>query len=268
VVALLGRGLLARAGIACGLVAAVLIGDLLLGGQLQMSSVAGYSPLVAGRFAGIGNVAFGVLAAAVLLAAASTRSATAAALTALVIVVDGAPQWGSDVGGVLALVPAYAVLVLVLSGRTASLAKVAIASAVGVAVVTAFAVADYSRAAQDQTHLGRFVGQVLDGSAGGVLRRKAEANLGLLFYSPLTALLPVLVIVLLVLFLRPPAPLRRMFEQEPAWRAGLLAVITASAIGFLLNDSGAAVPALAILIALPATVAVLARHARRSATAG
>ena len=267
-VALLGRGLLARAGIACGMVAAVLVGDLLLGGQLQMSSVAGYSPLVAGRFAGIGNVAFGVLAAAVLLAAASTRSATAAALTALVVVVDGAPQWGSDVGGVLALVPAYAVLVLLLRGRAASLAKVAIASAVGVAVVTAFAVADYSRAAQEQTHLGRFVGQVLDGSAGGVLRRKAEANLGLLFLSPVTALLPVLVIVLLVLFLRPPAPLRRVFEQEPAWRAGLLAVITASAIGFLLNDSGAAVPALAILIALPATVAVLARHARRSAAAG
>ena len=262
VVALLGRGLLARAGIACALVGLVLVGDLLTGATLQMSSVAGYSPLVAGRFAGIGNVAFGVLAASVLLAAAASRSATVAALTALVVIVDGAPQWGSDVGGVLALVPAYAVLVLMLAGRAPSLARVGVATAVGVAVVSAFAVADHARAAEDQTHLGRFVGQVLDGTAGGVLRRKAEANVGLLFHSPVTALLPLVVAAAVLLLLRPPGPLRRVFERSPAWRAGLLAVLTASAIGFLLNDSGAAVPALALVVAVPATLAVVARHAR------
>jgi hypothetical protein len=267
-VALLGRGLLARAGIACGLVALVLVGDLLTGAHLQMSSVAGYSPLVAGRFAGIGNVAFGVLASSVLLAAASTRSATFAALTALVVIVDGGPQWGSDVGGVLALVPAYAVLVLLLAGRAASLGRIAVAAVAGGLVVTAFAIADHARPPDDQTHLGRFVGQVLDGTAGDVLLRKATANVGLLFHSPITALLPVVIAGAVVLFLRPPQLLRRTFERSPAWRAGLLAVLTASGLGFLLNDSGAAVPALAIVVAVPATLAVLARHARESAAAG
>jgi hypothetical protein len=266
--ALLGRGLLARAGIACGLVALVLVGDLLTGAHLQISSVAGYSPLVAGRFAGIGNVAFGVLAASVLLAAASTRSATVAALTALVVIVDGGPQWGSDVGGVLALFPAYTVLVLLLSGRAATVGRIALAVVAGGLVVTAFAVADHARPAQDQTHLGRFVGQVLDGSAGGVLRRKADANLGLLFHSAVTALLPLVVAVVVLLFLRPPGLLRRTFERSPAWRAGLLAVLTASGLGFVLNDSGAAVPALAIVVAVPASVAVLARHARESSPSG
>ena len=265
---LLGRGLLARAGIACGLVAGVLVVDLLTGAHLQMASVAGYSPVVAGRFAGIGNVAFGVLAAAALLAAASTRSATLAALSVLVVVVDGAPMWGSDVGGVLALVPAYALLVLLLADRTVNVARLATAAAVGVLVVAAFGVVDHARAADQQTHLGRFVGQVLDGTAGGVIRRKAEANLSLLFHSPVTALLPVVVAVLLLLLLRPPESLRRTFELSPSWRAGLLAVLTASGLGFALNDSGAAVPALAIVVALPATLAVLARHARGSAGAG
>ena len=264
--ALLLRGVLTRAGLVCGLVALVIGVDLLTGARLQLASVGGYSPLVAGRFAGIGNVAFGVLAAAVLLAAASTGSATIAALTALVVVVDGAPQWGSDVGGVLALVPAYAVLVLLLSGRAPSLRRVALAGLGGALVVAAFAIADHARPADQQTHLGRFVGQVLDGTAGGVLQRKAAANLGLLFHSPVTALLPIVVAVLLRLFLRPPAPLRALFLQSPAWRAGLLAVLTASGLGFVLNDSGAAVPALAILIAVPATVAVLARQARESAS--
>jgi hypothetical protein len=267
-ISLLGKGLLARAGIACGLTAAVIVVDLLTGAHLQMSSVGGYSPVVAGRFAGLGNVGFGVLAAAALLAAASTRSATVAALTALVVVVDGAPMWGSDVGGVLALVPAYALLVLLLAGRKVNLARLSAAAAVGALVVTAFGVVDHARPADQQTHLGRFVGQVLDGDAGAVLRRKAEANLALLFHSPLTALLPLVVAFLLLLFLRPPSVLRAAFEHSPAWRAGLLAVLTASGLGYLLNDSGAAVPALAIVVALPATLAVLARHARGSAGAG
>ncbi|MBK5306565.1 MAG: hypothetical protein JJD92_07770 [Frankiaceae bacterium] len=268
VICLLGKGLLARAGIACGLTAGVIVVDLLTGAHLQMSSVAGYSPVVAGRFAGLGNVAFGVLAAAALLAAASTRSATVAALTALVVVVDGAPMWGSDVGGVLALVPAYALLVLMLAGRKVNVARLAVAAAAGAAVVSAFGIVDHARPPDAQTHLGRFVGQVMDGEAGAVLRRKAEANLSLLFHSPVTALLPVVVAFLLVLFLRPPAVLRAAFERSPAWRAGLLAVLAASGLGFLLNDSGAAVPALAIVVALPATLAVLARHARGSAGAG
>ncbi|MCW2725621.1 MAG: hypothetical protein JWN35_2542 [Frankiales bacterium] len=262
---LLGRGLLARAGIACGVTALILVADLVTGAHLQMSSVGGYSPLVAGRFAGIGNVAFGVLAASALLAAASTRSATVAALTAIVVVVDGAPLWGSDVGGVLALVPAYAVLVLRLAGRRVNLARLALATLAGMAVVAAFGVADHARPADEQTHLGRFVGEVLDGTAGTVLVRKADANVLLLFHSPVTALLPVVAAVLLLLFLRPPPVLRRTFERDPSWRAGLLAVLTASGLGFVLNDSGAAVPALAILVALPATVAVTARHARQVA---
>lgn len=267
-ISLLGRGPLARAGLACGLTAAVLVVDLVTGAHLQISSVAGYSPVVAGRFAGIGNVAFGVLAAAALLAAASTRSATIAALTAIVVVVDGAPMWGSDVGGVLSLVPAYTLLVLLLAGRKVNAARLAIAAVAGGLVVTAFGLVDYARPAAEQTHLGRFVGQVLDGTAGTVIRRKAEANLALLFHSPVTALLPAVVVLLLVLLVRPPNPLRVVFEQSPAWRAGLLAVLTASGLGSVLNDSGVAIPALAIVVALPATLAVLARHARGSAGAG
>jgi hypothetical protein len=267
-ISLLGRGLLARAGIACGLTAAVLVIDVLTGAHLQMSSVAGYSPVVAGRFAGIGNVAFGVLAASALLAAASTRSATVAALTAIVVVVDGAPMWGSDVGGVLALVPAYVLLVLLLAGRQVNAARLVLAAAAGGLVVVAFGVVDHARPVDQRTHLGRFVGQVLDGTAGGILRRKAEANLDLLFHSPVTALLPLVVAVLLVLFVRPPSVLRGTFQRSPAWRAGLLAVLTASGLGALLNDSGVAVPALAIVVAVPATLAVLARHARGTAGAG
>jgi hypothetical protein len=236
----------------------VLLADLLAGAPLQLTSVAGYSPLVAGRFAGIGNVAFGVLAACAVLGAAATRSPAVAVLVGgLVAVVDGAPPFGSDVGGVLALVPGFAVLVLQLLGRRVSVVRVVLAGAAGAAVVTVFALVDRARPPDERTHLGRFAQQVVDGEAGTVLRRKAEAVFGLLLHSPVTALLPLLVAAAAYLLVRPPAPLEAALAEAPAWRAGLLALAVTCAIGFALNDSGAAVPALALVVALPATVAVL-----------
>jgi hypothetical protein len=260
-------GRLGGAGAVCAAVAAVLCADLVSGGALQIDAVAGYSPLVAGRFAGIGNVAFGVLAAAALLATAAAtsgrrprRSALVVAVVGLVVVAaDGAPSWGSDVGGVLALVPAFTVLALLRSGARVTAVRLLAAGAAGVAVVSAFALADYARPPGSRTHLGRFVQDVADGTAGTLLRRKAEAVLGLLFSSPVTALLPLVVAAAVYLVLRPPPPLRAAFAVEPAWRHGLTAVGLAAAIGFAVNDSGAAVPALALLVAVPATIAVAAR---------
>ena len=77
------------------------------------------------------------------------------------------------------------------------------------------------RHAADRTHLGRFAQDVLDGTAGTLLRRKADAVLGLLFSSPLTALLPLVVAASVYLVVRPPAPLRAALERAPAWRAPL-----------------------------------------------
>lgn len=252
------------AALVCGSVAVVLLGDLLTGAGLQISSVAGYSPLVAGRFAGIGNVAFGVLAAAVLLSTAvlARRTAAVAAVGVVAVAVDGAPPWGSDVGGVLALVPAFFVLATLRTGRRVSIPRLAGATAAGGAVVTAFALADWARPAAQRTHLGRFVQDVADGTAGELLQRKADAVFGLLFLSPVTALLLPLVAAVVYLVARPPAPLRLAFAAAPAFRHGLLALGLACLLGFGLNDSGAAIPALALCVAMPATAAVTVRARR------
>lgn len=252
----------------CALTAAVLLLDLLTGAHLQMSSVGGYSPLVAGRFAGIGNVAFGVLAASVLLAAAASRRAVVlTAVGLLTVAVDGAPPFGSDVGGVLALVPAFALLALLRTRTRVTVGRLVLAVGAGVGVVTAFALADWSRPAADRTHLGRFVQDVLDGTAGALLSRKASAGLDLLLHSPVTAALPLVVAAAVYLVVRPPPPLAAAFDRAPAWRHGLLAVGAASLLGFALNDSGAAVPALALCVVLPATVAVVTRERARGEVA-
>ncbi len=123
--------------------------------------------------------------------------------------------------------------------------------------------ADYSRPAADQTHLGRFAGQLLHGGAWTVVRRKALANWHLLTYSPLTMLVPVLVVVLAVLVCRPHPRLRGTFEAVPVLRTALLAILIASVVAFAANDSGVAVPALAMMLTVPAVLAVVLGVAAR-----
>lgn len=266
-VALLGpwrRHLLGPAAAVAGLTALVLTVDLLTGARLQMSSLAGYSPLVAGRFAGIGNVAFGVFGTAAVLIAAvlagTARSPRTAGLIVVgvglvTIVVDGAPALGSDFGGVLALVPAFAVLAMLVTGSRVSVLRLALVGAAAVGVVSSFALLDYARPAAERTHLGRFVGQLLHGGAATVIRRKADANLHLLTHSVLTLLVPLAILFVLGVLLRPTGGLRRAFQLAPALRAGVLATLVLGIIGFAVNDSGVAVPAMAGTLLLPVMIA-------------
>ena len=94
----------------------------------------GYTALVAGRFYGFGNQAFSLFAVASILTAAwlaeyplrAGRKALAAGIVALIgafaVAVDGLPAWGSDFGGVIAMVPAFAMLALMVAGRRVSAA--------------------------------------------------------------------------------------------------------------------------------------------------
>lgn len=264
------RSLLGPAGAVCAVTALVLVVDLVTGARLQMSSVAGYSPLVAGRFAGIGNVAFGVLAAGALLATACLvqgrprRPAllTCTAVGLLTVIVDGSPSWGSDLGGVLALVPGFAVLAMVATGIRVSALRLTAVAAGAVLPVALFAALDYLRDPQDRSHLGRFAAQLVEGDAATVLQRKAAANLDLLTANPATLIVPVAVLLAAWLVLRRPSPLGTSLERAAAWRAGLIAVLVTGVVGFAVNDSGVAVPALVLAVAAPAAVAVAVRAAR------
>jgi hypothetical protein len=260
---------------AVGTITFVVIGlDLVTGAHLQIFTMAGYSPLVAGRFAGIGNVAFGVYAAGALLAATGIDAAArrpdrapdsiwaragllAVCLGVIAVAVDGAPPWGSDVGGVLALVPGFGVLAFLLAGARISWRR-ALAVALGaLAVIVLFALVDYARPATHQTHLGRFVGDLLHGGAWSIVRRKALADVHLLVYSVLTLLIPLLVIVAIWLVRRPPPLLRAAFSRVAVLRPVLIAWLVMSIVGAVLNDSGIVIPALAVLVVLPATMSVV-----------
>ncbi|RZS91300.1 hypothetical protein EV189_0537 [Motilibacter rhizosphaerae] len=267
---------------AVGAVTALVLGvDVLTGGHLQEGTLMGYFPTVAGRFYGFGNQAFSLFATGGLLAAtglaAALRTPRARALTValvglVVLVLDGAPPLGADVGGVLAVIPGFAVLVLLVAGLRLSWVRLVAACGAAVVALAALAALDASRPADSRTHLGRFAVELVHGEGGRTLRRKAGANLSLLLSTPLTLLLPA-ALLFVVLVLRRPArwhapALERAYDREPLLRAVLLALLVLQVVAFAVNDSGVAIPAVALTMVIPLLVAASASALQLDAAAG
>jgi hypothetical protein len=291
-----------------GLTLVVLVGDIVTGGRLQINTVFGYSPVVAGRFAGYGNLAFGLLAiAAVVVATAlwamprltSGRAAagsaagagdspsgadtdagdlgraasdsvevergdeesrrsrmdwtwwTAAALFAVVLVVDGAPDWGADVGGVLGGVPAYGAVLLLLAGVRVGWRRLLLLGVASVAVLAVFAAVDLSRPEDQRTHLARFVESSGEGGGGTILMRKLEANQAILTSTVWAWLVPIALGFLVFLIWRDRGSLAALGRRIPGLRAFFVGGILVAVLGMAVNDSGVAVPAIMCGIALP-----------------
>ena len=242
--------------------------DALRGAPLVLNSVLGYSPTVAGRFAGFGNPAYAAFSAAALAGAmllahrvGGTRGHVAAGVVlAGAVVVDVAPMWGSDVGGILSMVPAYLVAMLVLTGRRLRVRTVFLAGAAVVSVAALAALVDFARPADQRTHLGRLVEQVRDdgvGELGAVVQRKLSANVATIGTNLLGLVLLIAVVGLLVLWRRDRARLHAVFARVPEWRAACVGVVVLAVLGFALNDSGMTVPGIMLVVFVAAWVHLL-----------
>jgi hypothetical protein len=186
-----------------------------------------------------------------------------------VLVVDAAPFAGADGGGLLSLVPALAFLVLAVSGARVTLLRLVLIGAATAAVFLGVAGLDHLRPESEQSHLGRFFGRILDGGAWDVMERKLLTNIDMLLGPERAALLvPVGLVVAIWALARPGSrlarPLAGPLEDYPALRPGLVALVVALTAGFLLNDSGTAIPGAAAIILAPALAALALGSARRT----
>ncbi|HEU5157355.1 MAG TPA: hypothetical protein VFU43_10190 [Streptosporangiaceae bacterium] len=265
------RSPIAPALVIAGVTALVLGLDVLTGSHLQLNSLMGYTALVGGRYYGFGNIAFAVFATSAILAAAwlaewPLRAGRRAAAVALVIAaglataaLDGWPAWGSDFGGVLAIVPGTAVLAFLLAGRRISPLTMGAIAVVAVGAVLAIAFADSLRGATEQTHLGRFWDQLLDGTAWGVIGRKVVAMLYSLRYWQFTVIAVGALCFLFLVLARPlrwrAAVLADAYARVPTLRPALISALTTAVVGMLVNDSGVVVAAIALGLAVPLTLA-------------
>lgn len=264
----------------CAVTALVIVVDLLTGAHVQMSSLIGYSPIVAGRFFGAGNLVFAVLGTSAALVAAAVaarrpRSGTliVTALGLVVVTAESGPPFGADFGGLLALVPAFGLLAVLASGRKVSWRKVVVLALIAGACAFAVGVADSLRPPEMQTHIGRFFTRLLGGGPGAVssiLGRKAAANWSILVHSALTLSVPIALTFVVGVLMRPPGKLRRALQEEPGLKWGLQAAAVVNLLGFAVNDSGIAITAMGIALAVPyclATILGMADEPSRPAAA-
>ncbi|GIH93842.1 hypothetical protein ACFFMN_16175 [Planobispora siamensis] len=267
--------------VVAGITSLALLADVMTGSTLQVNAVTGYEPVTGGRFYGFGNIAFAVYAAGTILALAGVaqwliergRRGLALAVCALygglAVFADGWPAWGADFGGVPAFLAGVAVFLILLSGRRVSPVKLGLIGLAGAVLIGAIAVADWLRPAERRTHLGTFVQQVLDGEAWTVVARKFGAMIGVTVGNWSLTLLSLVALAFLFLVLNRPsrwgAPaLGRAYALAPTLRAGLIGALTCALIGFLMNDSGIAIPAMALTVAVPLTLAACVRALRLS----
>jgi len=256
------RGSLAPFGWVAGVTAAVLLLDIATGARLQVASIMGYSPHSAARYFGIGNTAFGALGASAVLAAAihleraprrSEALVAVCAFLVLVVVVDGAPSLGGDVGGVLTLVPVYGFAVLALSGRRITWRWAAGLVLGAVSLVALAAAVDLTRAPEARTHLGRLVSDTWNHGSDSLfttMARKAEVNMRVLQRSVWTWVVPVVAIFTLVTLVIQRRAIRLLPVGSPR-RIGVLAAVGAGLLGAAANDSGVVVTALALVYVGP-----------------
>jgi len=236
-----------------GLTVAVLALDVATGARLQTSSLLGYSLHTAARFTGLGNTAFATLAATTVLlgaihvAYAPRRREAAfavACLFAFVVIIDGAPSLGSDVGGILTLVPVFGLTLLVLSGRRLTTRALVTAGVVTVAALALATGIDLLRPASTRTHLGRLVADIGNDGLGAfttTARRKLAVNFRT-YRSPWSW--TVVIIALYMLYVLGWARgWRNLLPPGSALRAGVVGTLAAGLLGYAVNDSGVVVTA-------------------------
>ncbi len=266
------RAPLGSLGAVAGLTMGTMVLDVLAGSRLQTATLMGLQPLVAGRFYGFGNLTYALYATAALLFTIAvvdpiirrgrTRAAglIAAAIGVVATMIDVSPRWGSDFGGPIGMIPAFSVLTLTILGVRLSLAKLAAIGGGTLALVAAVATADWTRPPDERTHLGRFVQSILDGETTQVIARKIAGNISVLTSSVFTVLVPFAVLFLVLVLFRPArwgAPgLAQAYRQSPALRPGLICLLILLGLGFAVNDSGIAIPAVGATLAIPLLTAL------------
>ena len=199
------------------LTATVLAIDGATGGWLHTTTMLGYSLPGGGRFYGMPNTTFSLLAAATVLAAGllvERHGRDALAFVAIgfgvVALLNCVPAFGSDVGGLLTLTPVFGITWLGLSGRRVRARHVAALAAAALVLLLALTAADLLRPDAQRTHLGRLAAEVLSDGPGPLwdtIVRKESANFKLLANSPWSVALVVVLIVPLLLRTRLSPPL-------------------------------------------------------------
>jgi hypothetical protein len=172
-----------------------------------------------------------------------------------VVLIEGLPMLGADVGGVLSMVPAFGITaLLLLDRRVDGRSLVGLAGATALAVLL-FAFIDETQPSGSQTHLARLTQLLVEGRWGrfsDTLTRRWQASFGSaqlagwILVIAVVVLTSLYVALVLLRWAGPDAPRR----QGPAV-AAVAGVVVLAAAGLVANDSSFAVPSTMLFVVVP-----------------
>jgi hypothetical protein len=254
-------------GLIVGVVTVSIVG---LGSRLQLATVFGDSPIVAGRFTGINNVTFAYffLSASMLACIVvdwypgQKGRRLMLAILGGVLLIDVAPMWGADVGGALAGLPALALVAMGLGQWKVRWRTLVLAVLATLALLAVLGWLDLMRDSADRSHLGRLLERIgSDGSSGltTVVERKLAVNLRSLTESTWRYIFGPLVIAAGLMLWRGRRWGHAVSLAFPALRRALPGLAALAVLGYGANDSGIAVPAAMLAVAVPGFVYLACR---------
>lgn len=272
--------------LALAVVLAWVLGSVIAGSPDQLDTLFGSPATTATRFFGLNNAKYALGLAALLALLALTMPTcdpttarkshlplwSGLALGAVFTLLDGAPAWGADVGGPLGVTLGVGTLLWLLHGRRLGLLPVAGFAALGVAISAAFALLDASATPASQSHSGRFVAAVWQGTAAPIITRKldamastfADSDLGWALWAGVAG------VACLAAWWRWRArqSQKRAARPRSATPPRLRALLTASTLSLvcasLTNDSGAIILACGGSVIAAAILVWSARYRRRA----
>ena len=174
------------------------------------------------------------------------------AMLAVTLLVMAAPPFGGDFGAAIAGAPGFGLFAWLLLGRTIRLRTVVILGAVLVVAGLLVGFADFLRPRDQQTHIGRFFDELVNGAPGDsflTIRRKLDANLASFGGTKLLWVLPVVAAARRgTCGVCTADASARCTASVPVIRQTVLALAVVAVLGYALNDSGVAIPAVMALV--------------------
>ncbi len=245
----------------CGLTLAWLLIDLLTGSRAIINTVLfGYSPIIAGRFYGIGNEAMSIFLISSLLfiafiyedftAVINDKKWILISICVFLVFMIGFPRFGADIGGTITTAIAYFVTLWWLFNKKIRVTKIIAALLILTMLLGVFVVADLYRSEENRTHIGQTALRIKDdgfNALSQILKRKVGTNFRIMRTSLWSLLVFVIIGLLVFLSFYPQSSLKMLETDYPSIMLGLKGAYVGAILGFLTNDSGVVIPALMLV---------------------
>ncbi len=226
--------------------------DILFNGYAELTSFLGYSAVAGARFYGIGNEYLGFLLGGYIVwvsmnfnrmntwkAEQSAQILWISVIFITILIIH--PSLGSKIGGGITALIGLGVSIYIWLGRPIRAKEILRLAAALLLMLILVGIWDSYINRNSITHFGQLISFIKYSGFKNfteIIVRKFQLNLKLIDYSAWTKVLIGVLLVVPVLYIRPPAIFAGFFRKYPGIAKGFLGLNITALIGLLVNDSG------------------------------